>query len=84
MIMNPSPELIAQLNREDIEQAREMSPGEKLLAGGALYDEVIERMMIGIKTQFPTLTAEQVHSELCRRLDIHERLENHPWIPTKS
>ena len=82
--MEPSPELIAQLDREDVEQARRMTPEQKLLAGGELFDEMIERMTCGIKIQFPNFSSEEVRRELLRRLQINERLENHPWIPTKS
>jgi hypothetical protein len=82
--MEPSPELIAQLHREDIEQARRMTPEQKLLAGGELFDEMVERMTSGIRTQFPGFSTEEVRRELRRRLQINERLENHPWIPTRS
>ena len=78
MRMQPTQELIAQLHREDREQARQMTPEQKLLAGGELYDEVIQRMIAGIRMQFPDLSREEVQTELRRRLAINERLEDKP------
>ncbi len=61
-----------------------MTPEQKLIASGELYDELIARMISGLEWQFPKFSQEEVRRELRRRLEINERLENHPWIPTKS
>src|SRR5258705_3444401 len=36
--MEPTPELLAQLEREDLEQARRMTPEQRMLAGAELFD----------------------------------------------
>lgn len=61
-----------------------MTPDQKLLAGSKLYEELIERMIAGIKSQFPAFSNEQVQRELRRRLKINDQLEDQPWIQTKS
>jgi hypothetical protein len=66
---------IAHLQRTKLEQARQMSPDEKLLAGGKIFDELIVRMIAGIKSQFPAFSNEEIHRELRRRLEINELLE---------
>ena len=82
--MEPTKELIDALWRDKVEQARRSAPEEKLRAGGELYDEVIERMIAGIRMQFPQASDEHVREELLRRLEINERLENRPWRATGS
>ncbi len=69
------PELARALDRERILRARAKSPWEKLQAGGDLFDAACQRMIWGIKTQFPDLTEAQVQAELARRLAIARRLE---------
>lgn len=66
--MNPTPELIAQLDREALEQARRMSPEEKLRAGGELFDEACRWTLAGIRHQHPGITDEDALAELRRRV----------------
>lgn len=63
-------ELIAQLDDEDLEQARRMTGEQKLRAGGDLFDEACRWTRAGIRNEHPTWTDEQVHAELGRRLDM--------------
>jgi len=62
-------ELISQLDAEDIEQARLMSPSQKLRAGGDLFDDACRWTLAGIRNQHPEFTPEQAMDELRRRLD---------------
>jgi hypothetical protein len=61
--------LISQLDAEDIEQARLMSPSQKLRAGGDLFDDACRWTLAGIRNQHPEFTPEQALDELRRRLD---------------
>ena len=51
--MEPTPELLAQLDREDIEQARRMTPEQRMLAGAELFDYACRITMSGIRAQNP-------------------------------
>ena len=82
--MQPSQDLIDQLRRDKIEAAKQMTPEEKLLGGGRLFEEVVQRMIAGIRAQFPQATDQEVMRHLQHRLDIAQRLENRPWTPTGS
>ncbi len=62
-------ELILKLDAEDIEQARLMTPSQKLRAGGDLFDDACRWTLAGIRNQHPEFTPEQAMAELRRRLD---------------
>lgn len=68
-------ELIAQLDAEDLEQARSMTPSQKLWAGGELFDDACRWTLAGIRNQHPDFTPEQALDELRRRLDRAEAME---------
>ena len=74
--MEPTPELIRQLRREEIERARQMTFEEKFYAGAELFDYACEITKGGIRTDNPTFTEEQVLDELRRRLAIAARRES--------
>lgn len=82
--VEPTKELIADLHRDRIAVAREMTPEQRMLAGGELFDEMVERMVAGIRMQFPDATPEEVDRHLEHRLAVTRRLENRRWTPTKS
>ena len=69
-------ELIAQLDAEDLEQARNMTPSQKLRAGGDLFDDACRWTLAGIRHQHPSFTPEQALDELRRRLDLAEAMED--------
>ena len=71
--MNPSKDLLAQLDREDIEQARRMTPSQKLRAGGDLFDEACRWTLAGIRQANPGITPEAALVELRRRLALDEQ-----------
>ncbi len=62
-------DLIAQVDAEDIEQARLMSPSQKLRAGGDLFDDACRWTLAGIRNQHPEFTPKQALDELRRRVE---------------
>jgi len=80
--MKPTQSLINQLRRDKIEAARQMTPEQRFLAGGELFDQVVERMIAGIRSQYPEATDEEVTKHLEHRLAVSKRLENRRWTPT--
>lgn len=68
--MEPSQELLAQVDAEDIEQAWRMSPSQKLRAGGDLFDEAFRWTLAGIRQDHPGITPEAAMDELRRRLSL--------------
>jgi hypothetical protein len=71
-------ELIAQLDGEDLEQARQMTPSEKLRAGGDLFDDACRWTLAGICHQHPEFSPEQAMDELRRRIDQAEEAAGRP------
>lgn len=74
--MEPTPELIDALHRDKVDAARHMSPEQKFLAGGELFDAVVERMLAGIHMQHPNVSEDDAMAMLRQRLAIARRLEN--------
>jgi hypothetical protein len=58
--MEPTPELLDQLRREEIEDARRMSVAQKLAAGGELFDMACEVTLSGIRAEHPGASEEEV------------------------
>lgn len=73
--MEPTDELIAQLHREDVEQARRMTPEQKLVAGAELFDYACSITKAGIRAQNPGADEEAVLKLLRERLERAEELE---------
>ena len=73
--MEPTKELVEQLERADIEQARRMTFAEKFWAGAELFDYACEISKSGIRMQHPEFTEDQVMAELRRRVKLgpHQR-----------
>jgi hypothetical protein len=70
--MEPTPELIEELDREDIEQARRMTFEQKFMAGAELFDYACRITKAGIRWENPTFTEQQVMDELRRRVAMDE------------
>lgn len=51
--MEPTRELIASIDRAKMEQARQMSDGERILAGAHIFNRVCRWARDGIRSQFP-------------------------------
>ena len=73
--MEPTPELIDDLYREEILRARAMSPGEKLFAGARLFDYACAITLAGIRHQHPGIDDREALEILRQRLALAERLE---------
>lgn len=67
--------LIDELYREEVRDARRMTPEEKFLAGEDLFEYACSITMAGIQSQNPGWTAEACRRELDRRLELGERLQ---------
>lgn len=74
-VMEPTQELIDQLDREEIERARRQTPAQRFWAGAELFDYACELSKAGIRMQNPGFSEEEVLRELRRRLDLAERIE---------
>ena len=77
--MEPTQELVDELFRERVMRARNMSPEEKLEAGGKLFAFAAEITKSGIRHQFPGISEERVNEILSERLALRKRLEETPW-----
>lgn len=76
--MEPTQELVDSIYRERILRARRMSVEEKFLAGAELFEEVCQRMVDGIRCQFPAADETRVREILHQRLQLLRRLEGSP------
>ena len=73
--MDPTPELIDEMVREETELARSQSFTQKFLAGAELFDYACEIAKSGIRNQHPEFDEAQVLAELRRRVALGERIE---------
>ena len=62
--------------RSKVEQARNMSIAEKLMAGPRLFDANMALMRAGIWTAHPEYSDDDVQAEVLRRLKIAKRLDD--------
>ena len=75
---SPPPEtqrLIDELYREEIIEARQMPPEEKILAGQRLFEAACRMTLAGIRNQFPEASEERCLEILRQRLKLQRRLE---------
>ena len=73
--MRPGPPLIAALDQEEIEDARQQTFAQKFLAGADLFDYAQQIALAGIRMQHPEFSPEQVQAELTRRLAIEDEAQ---------
>lgn len=74
-MMEPTPELIEALRREEIEDARRLSVERKLALGGELFDYACTITLAGIRMQNSGVTEEKAYEILRQRLALGRRLE---------
>jgi hypothetical protein len=67
--------LIDELYREELIEARTMSPEEKVLAGQQLFEAACRMTLAGIRNQNPGASEEQCREILRQRLVLQRRLE---------
>lgn len=72
--MEPTDQLLAQLDAEDLEQARRMTPAEKFRAGVDLFDEACRWTLAGIRHDHAGISGEDALKELRRRV-AHDCIE---------
>ena len=70
--MQPSPELLRELDREDIDQARRMTGSQKLRAGGDLFDDACRWTLAGIRRERPGISDSDALAELRRRVEMND------------
>ena len=73
--MQPTKQLIDELYRERVLNARRMPPEDKLLAGPRLFERACRIMVDGIRDECPEADEEQVRQMLAQRLTVARRLE---------
>lgn len=66
--MEPTLELLDQLDAEDIEQARGMTGAQKLRAGGDLFDDACRWTLAGIRAQNAGISDQEALAQLRRRV----------------
>ena len=59
-----------------LEQARQLSVGQRLLAGPELFDMGLMLMRSGIRMRYPEYNEKQVNNEIFRRLEIARRIDD--------
>ena len=74
--IKPTPELIDQLDREEVEATRDLSPETKVFGGPRLFDRACKFILAGLRPENPAATEEERFQKLLERLDLVERLEN--------
>jgi hypothetical protein len=67
--------LIDELYREELIEARAMSPEEKLLLGEELFAYACSITLAGIRNQFPDADETEQRRILERRLELQRKLE---------
>ena len=67
--------LIDELFREELLEARAMSPEEKVLAGQQLFEAACRITLAGIRNQNPGASEEHCRELLRQRLKLQRRLE---------
>ncbi len=75
--MQPTQELIDELLQEEVEEARRMTPEQKLLAGEELYRYAERITLAGIKHENPDIDNQRALEILQERFDLIERAEQH-------
>jgi hypothetical protein len=65
--------LIAAIDRDKVQQARQSPADVKVLDGPRLFDMNCIMARAGIRSQYPSYSEEQVELELARRLAIARR-----------
>jgi hypothetical protein len=73
--MEPTPELLAQLDREDLDQARRMTPEERLRAGAELFDYACRITISGIRADNPGADESAVLRILRERIALADQVE---------
>ena len=79
----PTQELVDDLYRQKVLQARRMRPVDKLLAGPRLFAGVCRRMAAGLRNENPGAEESRIQELLRDRLALLRRLSEPRWTETK-
>lgn len=71
----PTKELVESIYRGKLEQAAQMTPGERLFSGPELFDLASEFTKAGIRMQRPGIDEREVMRLFVERLKLGRRLE---------
>lgn len=71
----PTPELLDELYKEEVLDARRMSPEQKLLAGQELFEAACRITLAGIRNQFPGISEADSLEILRKRLELRRKME---------
>jgi hypothetical protein len=74
-LMEPTPELIEHLHREEVEEARRIPWDQKLLLGPQLFDLACQFTLVGLKAEHPRADEEELHRLLGDRIKLLRRTE---------
>ena len=74
--MEPTQELIDDIYRERVLRARRVPLGDKLLAGGELFEYVCNWMRAGLRNENPDADAEAIEELLLKRLELSRKLRS--------
>lgn len=69
-------QMVSELDREDIEQARRMTGSQKLCAGGDLFDDACRWTLAGIRHDHPGISDADAMAELRRRVAMEDGEES--------
>ena len=75
---SPPPEtqrLIDELYREEVLEARQLPPAEKMLLGQRLFEAACRITLAGIRHQFPEASEARCQEILRQRLELQRKLE---------
>lgn len=81
MMSEPTPELLARIQADKLQQARGMTPLRRLLAGPELYDAFLERYAIGLRHQHPDADEQEIKAMVLKRvreLQQRDRADEYP------
>lgn len=74
--MEPTPEMIREIELDKIEQARAMSEEDKLRAGVRMFAHIRRIMLSGIRGDFPEADEATVERIFRERLALSRRLDD--------
>lgn len=74
--MGPTQELADEIYRERVLRARATPPEQKFLAGARIFEDVCERMAVGLRDENPEADEATIQELLLRRLDLLRRLRS--------
>lgn len=75
MGMEPTPEMIREIDRAKIEQARRMRPAQRFYAGAELFEWACDIARSGIRFQNPDASNEEISRMLAERIELGRRWE---------